>query len=69
MSVHSLSSLSKSSDGEAHQKSINKLSVVRNLKDLHLKHYHMSSAQFKKKTTHLDIPGKVHDLFQHVVRT
>ena len=39
------------------------------MKDLHLKHYHMSSAQFKKRTTQLDIPGKVHDLYQHVVKT
>ena len=30
---------------------------------------HMPSAQFKKRTTHLDIPGKVYDLYQHVVKT
>ena len=29
----------------------------------------MSTAQFKKKTTHLDIPGRVYDLYQHVVKT
>ena len=29
----------------------------------------MSSAQFKKRATHLDIPGKVYDLYQHVVKT
>ena len=29
----------------------------------------MSSAQIKKRTTHLDIPGKVDDLCQHVVKT
>ena len=40
-----------------------------NLKDLHLQHYHMSSAQFKKRTTHLDMPGNVYDLYQHVVKT
>ena len=45
-----------------------KLSEVRNLRDLHLKHYHMSTAQFKKRTTHLDIPGNENDLHQHVVR-
>ena len=43
-----VSSLGKKSDGEALQKITNKLSDVRNLKDLHLKHYHMSSAQIKK---------------------
>ena len=37
--------------------------------DLHLKHYHMSSGQFKKRATHLDIPGKVYDLYPHVVKT
>ena len=29
----------------------------------------MSSAQFKKRTTHFDIPGEVYDLYQHVVKT
>ena len=62
-----ISGLGKNSVGEALQRIINKLLNVRNLKDLHLKHYHMSSAQFKKRTTHLDIPGKVYDLHQHVV--
>ena len=32
-------------------------------------HEHMSSAKFKKRTTHLDIPGKVYDFHQHVVKT
>ena len=58
-----VSSVGRNSDGEAHQKIINKLSDVHNLKDLHLKHHHMSSAQFKKRTTHLDILGKVCDLY------
>ena len=64
-----VSSLGRKPDGEALQKIINKLSDVRNMKDLHLKHYHMSSAQFKKRTTHLDIPGKVYDRNQHAVKT
>ena len=29
----------------------------------------MSTAQFKKRTTHLDLPGKVYHLYQHVVKT
>ena len=29
----------------------------------------MSSAQFRKRATHLDIPGKVYDIYQHVVKT
>ena len=53
------SSLGKHSDGGALQNIVNKLSDVRNLKDFHLKHYHMSSAQIEKRTTHLDIPGKL----------
>ena len=56
-------------DGEAFRSIINKLSDERNLRDLHLKHNHLSSAQLKKRTTHLDIPGKVYDLDQHVVKT
>ena len=64
-----VSILSKNSDGEALQNIINKLSDERNLKGLHLKHYHMSTAQFKQKATHLDIPGKVYDIYQHVVKT
>ena len=63
-----VSSLGQNSGSEAFQKIINKLSDVRNLKDLQLKHYHVSSAQFKKRATHLDIPGKVYDLCQHVVK-
>ena len=53
--------MGKNSDREAFQNIVNKLLDVRNLKDLRLKHYHMSSAQFKKRTTHSDIPGKVDD--------
>ena len=64
-----VSSVGTHSDCQALQKIINKLSDVRNLKDLHLKHYHMSSAQFQKRTTHLHILGKVYDFFQHVVKT
>ena len=63
-----VSSLGRKSDG-ALWIIINKLSDVRNLKDLHLKHYYMSAAQFQKRTIHMDIPGKVYDFYQHVVKT
>ena len=43
------SRLGKNYDGDALHKITNKLLDVRNLKDLHLKHYHMSSAQFKER--------------------
>ena len=61
--------LGKKAEGEALRNIINKLSEEHNLKDLHLKHFHVSTAQFKKRTTHLDIPGRICDLYQHVVRT
>ena len=64
-----VSILGSKPDGEALQNIINKLSDVRNLKDLHLKHYLITTAQFNKRTTHLDIPGKFYDLYQHVVKT
>ena len=56
-------------ESEALRSIINKLSDERNLRDLHLKHYHLSTAPFKKRTPHLDIPRKVHDLYQHMVKT
>ena len=61
--------LGTKAESEALRNIINKLSEKRNLRDLHLKHYHMSTAQFKKRTTHLDIPGRIYDLYQHVVKT
>ena len=59
--------LGRKAESEALLNIISKLSEERNLRDLHLKHYHMSTAQFKKKTNHLDIPGKIYYLYRHVV--
>ena len=42
-------------DGKALRSITNKLSDVRNLKYLHLEHYHMKTAQFKKRAIYLDI--------------
>ena len=64
-----VSILGRKAEGEALCKIINKLSDERNLRVLHLRHYHMSTAQFKKRTTHLDIPGKVYDHYQDVLKT
>ena len=58
-----VSILGSNPDGEALQNFISKWPGVRNLKDLRLKHYYMSSVQLEKRTTHMDIPGKVHDLY------
>ena len=55
-----VSILGKNPDGEALRKVVNKLLDERNLRDL---------SQFKKRTTHLDLPGKIYDLYQHVVKT
>ena len=52
-----VSILGRNPDGEALRSITNKLSNERNLRDLHLKHYDLSIAQFKKRTTHLGIPG------------
>ena len=64
-----VSILGRNPEGEALRNIFNKLSDERNLRDLHLKHPHMSTAQFKKRTTRLDILGKIHDFYQHVVKT
>ena len=50
--------LGRKAEGEALRDIMNKLSEERNLMDLHLKDYRMFTAQFKKRTTHLDILGK-----------
>ena len=64
-----VSILGRNPDGEALRNIINNLSDERNLRYLHLKHHHMSTAQFKKRTTYLDIPGKVYGLYRPVVKT
>ena len=59
----------RKAEGEALRNNISKLSEERNLRDLHLKHYHMFTAQFKKRTIHLDVPRKNCVFYQHVVKT
>ena len=61
--------LGKKAEGEALRNIISKLSEERNLRDHHQKQYHMSTAQFKKRTIHLDIPGRTDDSYQRVVKT
>ena len=61
--------MGRKAEGEAPRIIISKLSDERNLRDPRLKHYHVSTAQFKRRTTHLDIDGNFYDLFQHVVKT
>ena len=57
------------SESEPLRDMINKLSDERNLRDLHLKHYQMSTAQVKKRTTHLDILGTIYDFYQQLVKS
>ena len=63
-----VSILGRNPDGEALRNIVNKLTDERILRDLHLKHNQRSTAHCKKRTTHLDIPGKMYDLDQHVVQ-
>ena len=63
-----VSIFSRNPDGEAIRNIIHKLTDERNLRDIHLKHNHMSTAQCKKRTTHLDILVKIYDLDHHVVK-
>ena len=56
-------------EGEAPRNIKSKLSDDRNLRDLHLKHYHMYTTQFEKRTTHFDLAGNFDDLYHHVVKT
>ena len=57
----------KNQDGEAFRKVINKLLDERNLRDHHLKLYHVSTSQFKKEyELYLDLPRNISDLYHHV---
>ena len=62
----------RSNDDRLAQKSLQnliaKLDKEKNLEELHVKHCHMSTAQFKKRTTHLALPGRIYDLYDFVVK-
>ena len=60
--------LGGNAESEALRNIRSKLSEERNLRNLHLQHDHMSTAQFKKRTTRLDIPGRIYDLYQQAVK-
>ena len=38
------------------------------MRDLHLKHYHMSTSQFRRRTTHLKLPTRIYELYDMVVK-
>ena len=35
---------------------------------LHVKHYHMSSAQFRRRTSMLGLPGEIYDKYDRIVK-
>ena len=47
---------------------VTKLKDEKILRDLHLKHYHMATSQFKKRTSHLKLPSRIYDLYDMVVK-
>ena len=49
-------------------KIIARLDDEENLENLHLKHDHMSTLQFKKRTSHLTLPSKTYETFDRVVK-
>ena len=53
---------------KALQRLVTKLENEDNLRSLHLKHYHMSATQFKRRTSHLKLPQRIYDLFDMVVK-
>ena len=36
---------------------------------LHVKHYHMSSAQFRRRTSMLGLPGEIYDRYDRIVKS
>ena len=36
---------------------------------LHVKHYHMSPAQFRRRTSMLGLPGEIYDKYDRVVKS
>ena len=47
---------------------IARLDDEENLKTLHLKHYHMSTSQFRKRTSHLSLPKRIYEAFDRVIK-
>ena len=50
------------------QRMLEKLNNDVELYKLHVKHYHMSSAQFRRRTSMLGLPGEIYDKYDRIVK-
>ena len=51
-----------------YQRMLEKLNNDVELYKLHVKHYHMSSAQFRRRTSMLGLPGEIYDKYDRIVK-
>ena len=52
-----------------YQRTLEKLNNDVELYKLHVKHYHMSSAQFRRRTSMLGLPGEIYDKYDRIVKS
>ena len=53
----------------AYQRTLEKLRSDVELYKLHVKHYHMSPAQFRRRTSMLGLPGEIYDRYDRIVKS
>ena len=53
----------------AYQRMLEKLRSDVELYKLHVKHYHMSPAQFRRRTSMLGLPGEIYDRYDRIVKS
>ena len=51
-----------------YQRMLEKLNNDVKLYKSHVKHYHMSSAQFRRRTSMLGLPGEIYDKYDRIVK-
>ena len=51
-----------------HQRMLEKLNNDVELYKLHVKHYHMSPAQFRRRTSMPGLPGEIYDKYDHIAK-
>ena len=51
-----------------YQRMLEKLNNDVELYKLHVKHYHMSPAQFRRRTSMLGLPGEIYDKYDRIVK-
>ena len=52
-----------------HKRMLEKLNDEVELYKLYVKHYHMSPAQFRRRTSMLGLPGDIYDTYDKIFRT